>query len=225
MQNWYYSFILALAGSWHCILMCGPILSRINSSQTFHFSQVLYQIGRILIYTILGFLVAKFANIGLLKDYWYIYFIASGLLIFLLGKGIIEDKVFNFFYQNIGKKMQSFGKEKGRIRWLIFGMANGFLPCGMIAQGLGIALIQPSANLGALSMLAFGIGTLPALQLAVFGFNKAKIQEGKMGKYLRKLTYLIAIILVFQGSWGIAAKLSDKVKNHPLTPIICHQPI
>ena len=43
-------------------------------------------------------------------------------------------------------------------------------------------------------------------------------------KLLRAISWLVVLALLFQGIWGILAQLSDTVKNHPLTPIICHLP-
>ena len=30
MQTWYYGFLIGLAGSWHCLAMCGPLLAQIH---------------------------------------------------------------------------------------------------------------------------------------------------------------------------------------------------
>lgn len=44
-----------------------------------------------------------------------------------------------------------------------FGVIWGFLPCGLVYSALGIAATSGSAATGGLVMLAFGLGTLPAL--------------------------------------------------------------
>lgn len=46
---------------------------------------------------------------------------------------------------------------------LLFGMAWGFLPCGLVYSGLALSAASGSAAAGAMVMAAFGLGTLPAL--------------------------------------------------------------
>ena len=221
MQNWYYSFFIALAGSWHCVVMCGPIMSRIQNIQKNSFNQFIYQSGRIGIYVLLGYLVSKFADIGLIGKYWYLYFLSSGILILLLTSGVIKDSFFEFIYRIFGKKLQEWGRGRGKIGVFLLGMSNGLLPCGLIIQGLTIALIQPKPELGAISMLIFGLGTIPAIKLSLLGFKKAG-DNSKIAKILKNSIYIIAIILLIQGIWGIAAQLFEPIKNSALTPVICH---
>ncbi len=45
----------------------------------------------------------------------------------------------------------------------LLGIALGFLPCGLLYAALAAAAASASPGLGALAMLAFGIGTVPAL--------------------------------------------------------------
>jgi sulfite exporter TauE/SafE len=46
---------------------------------------------------------------------------------------------------------------------VLFGVAWGFLPCGLVYSGLALAAVSGSATGGALAMLAFGLGTAPAV--------------------------------------------------------------
>ncbi len=54
------------------------------------------------------------------------------------------------------------------LRALPLGALLGFLPCGLIYAMLGKAASTGSAGAGALVMLAFGAGTVPALLLVAF---------------------------------------------------------
>jgi hypothetical protein len=55
---------------------------------------------------------------------------------------------------------------------LVFGAANGLLPCGLVYSALGMAVAGATAARGALTMLAFGAGTLPALSIAALGLRR-----------------------------------------------------
>jgi sulfite exporter TauE/SafE len=51
-------------------------------------------------------------------------------------------------------------------RALAFGAAWGWLPCGLVYSALALAAVAGSPFQGALTMLAFGLGTLPSLLAA-----------------------------------------------------------
>jgi sulfite exporter TauE/SafE len=52
------------------------------------------------------------------------------------------------------------------------GLAWGLMPCAMVYAALFTAMLTGSAAGGALVMLAFGVGTLPGLIAASFGFRR-----------------------------------------------------
>lgn len=55
---------------------------------------------------------------------------------------------------------------------LVAGMAWGMMPCAMVYAALFTAMLTGSAAGGAIVMGAFGIGTLPGLVAASFGFRR-----------------------------------------------------
>ena len=114
-----YGFLLGFTGSWHCVVMCGPILSFFfNEDQKNYIGTFLYQFGRIFVYSLLGFLVSYLGTIGLFARFWYIYFVLVGLFIALLLLGIIKDQNFTFFHQIFGYRLQKMGKKMGKYRFL-----------------------------------------------------------------------------------------------------------
>jgi sulfite exporter TauE/SafE len=76
------------------------------------------------------------------------------------------------------------------------GLLWGWLPCGLVYSVLIWAMVSGSALQGALLMLAFGLGTLPALLLmGVLAFQLARLQRNL---WVRR----IAGLLVF--GFGVA---------------------
>lgn len=53
-------------------------------------------------------------------------------------------------------------------RELAIGLALGFLPCGLLYGTLGLAAAAPGPASGALVMLLFGLGTVPALMMTAW---------------------------------------------------------
>jgi len=217
MHTWYYTFLIGLAGSWHCFAMCGPIVAQINSRGNSPMRMYLYPLGRIAMYGILGYLVAGIGSIWLFPNLWSYYYVIAGIFILLILGQNIGEGPFSFLHQSIGKKLQHLGAKMGPIGYFVLGMANGLLPCGLVIAGLSVALIQPNPLYGAGSMVMLGIATLPALQLYVWGAAKLKKQA-----IFQYAGWLVAGILLFRGIWGIGMAYSEYLAHSSLSPIICH---
>ena len=218
MNSWYYAFFIGLAGRWHCAIMCGPLMQQIELKSRQSGRMILYNLGRILMYGLLGFFVAKIGSIWLFPTWWHIYYLFAGFILIMLLSRRLSDNVFNFLHRYAGQGLIRIGKKMGAIGYLFLGMSNGLLPCGLVLGGLSIALLQSNAWLGAMSMIAFGISTLPALKVSLWGIN----QVTRFSSVFQYLGWGIAILLLFRGAWGIAMTQSAYLQNSPLSPVICH---
>ena len=218
MHTWYYTFLIGLAGSWHCFAMCGPIVAQINAKGHSSMRMFLYPLGRILMYGILGYSVAKLGSIWLFPAWWHIYYVFAGLVLVLLLSKKLSDNLFKLLHKSVGQKLIQLGKKLGALGYFFLGMSNGLLPCGLVIGGLSIALLQSNAWLGALSMFSFGIATLPALKVSLWGIQKIT----HFSAAFQYLGWGIAFLLLFRGAWGIAMTQSAYLQHSPLSPIICH---
>lgn len=226
MQTWYYTFLIGLAGSWHCIAMCGPLMSHVKvqsltNPQTRPRS-ILYQLGRIFMYGLLGLLVAKLGSVWIFPSSWYYFYLFSGIVLLLLTLGKIGDSFLSVLYQFLGRPIQKIGSKIGISGYFLLGMSNGLIPCGLVLGGLSVALIQPNAWYGFLSMITFGIATIPALQASFWGIKWLGNKNKKSISYIKFLGTIVALILLFRAVFGIVASQSDYLKNSKLTPIVCH---
>jgi len=185
----YGSLLLAgLAGSLHCIGMCGPILAAF--SQVFAGARpehearfallgdfVFYHAGRIWTYGLLGIVVglaghglrASGAMAGLQRGTSLAFAVAIILSGLVLG-GIVPSPKLERVIGACGA-----GKLRGR-SWfatlvrtpgatarLLLGALLGLLPCGLVYTALVLASTLPSPAQAALGMIVFGLGTVPSL--------------------------------------------------------------
>lgn len=217
MHTWYYTFLIGLAGSWHCFAMCGPIVAQINARGKSPSRMLLYPVGRIFMYGVLGYFVAGIGSIWLFPNLWSYYYVLAGVFILLIISQNIGEVPLAFLHQSIGKQLQKIGAKMGPSGYFVLGMANGLLPCGLVVAGLSVALIQPNPLYGALSMMSLGLATLPALQLFIWG--SAKLKKQAVFQYLG---WFVAGVLLFRGAWGIGMAYSDYIAHSSLSPIICH---
>jgi uncharacterized protein len=178
------AIIMGLFSSLHCIGMCGSIIgsltlslsNEIRINRTVLFGYVLnYNIGRIFSYSLAGLLAGL---LGQLISWPFtegqahrVLQIVSALV--MSGAGLYIAGWFpRFAYiEKIGmycwKSLEPFGRKlipvKTRTQALLFGMVWGWLPCGLIYTALALAATTGSMVHSALTMLAFGAGTLPAV--------------------------------------------------------------
>lgn len=85
---------------------------------------------------------------------------------------------------------------------LVFGAVWGFLPCGLVYSALALAAATGSLARGAMTMLAFGAGTLPAL-FAMGGFagtlrRFARHRAARLG-----VVVLLAVLGVYRLEHGL----------------------
>ena len=201
---------LGLASSLHCIGMCGGINMLLGYGQSdctavsASRDQALLHGGRITSYALLGALAGGLGgaalgglNVGSSRAVlqW-----AAALSLGWLGlvtAGVAPTPTF-----------LSHAALPGRIRARLAlhlplparramgGLLWGLTPCGMIYGALMFAMFAGTALGGALVMLGFGLGTLPALALAGLGFSSVQRALRKPGtaQWLGGLMVLIALL-------------------------------
>lgn len=177
-------FALGLAGSLHCVQMCGPLvlsfgLTMSNMTRTQQaIAHGAYHLGRVLTYAVLGAfagwlgcgmsLVGSIAGIqntaAIISG---IFMIVAGLLLrgALKGNGLIQIGPASRLTAIAGKLLRV-TSVRGK---LITGLLMGLLPCGMIYAALLRSVASATPLSGALDMAAFGAGTAgPLFGLGVF---------------------------------------------------------
>ena len=169
------AFIAGLAGSGHCLGMCGGLISALSLGQKAARSTLLigYNLGRIVSYTIIGLLAGAlgFYAVSTIKPLLAIlYLIAALLLLFTalylarLGQHIVVlEKAGQQLWRHIQPLARRFLPVDSALRAFGYGLIWGWLPCGLVYSMLGLALTQAEPLASGATMLAFGLGTLPAM--------------------------------------------------------------
>lgn len=238
------AFLLGLASSFHCIGMCGPIAMALPLDRSSVTSQVsgltVYNLGRIITYTLLGIL---FGFVGFSLQLYRVFQILSivfGVMLIVLAwrKTWIsylewrKSPIYSWLMKNMSKLLQ----KKGPSTLFLLGMLNGILPCGMIFLGLASALLAPNLWGSGLTMFAFGMGTLPGMFLVgFFAQRMGTTVRTRINQIYPYLMSVIGILVILRGSNLGIPYLSPKIEqtqasnhitgNEPKTvQIICHSP-
>ncbi|MEL0067516.1 MAG: sulfite exporter TauE/SafE family protein [Gammaproteobacteria bacterium] len=200
------ALIAGIFGSLHCVAMCGGIATALGVSSSGKHSKLLslsYQLGRITSYAIAGALVAFLGTQLVSEDRT----IAMGLrlvsILFMVGLGLYLAGCFPKFahIERLGlpiwRKISPLSKRLLPIKsvWqaVALGFLWGWLPCGLVYSILLWSVSAPDALSGALVMVSFGIGTLPAMFLMSLGANQLLVYMSQ--PVIRKIAGMVVISL------------------------------
>ena len=202
-------FVAGFLSSMHCIGMCGCFVTAYSmnlkgSNTKKAVSHLLYSFGRITTYTFLGaimgfigsnlFFLSKMAGI---QNY---VTIAAGIMMIWLGlsmSGILPkisflDKMGSYFLRYTQKPFSKLIKKQGMFFTYPLGVILGFLPCCLLYTVELQAMMSGSPVKGALSMFAFGLGTIPSM--FSFGMLVNIIDNKTRTKLLGFASYVIVLL-------------------------------
>ena len=179
------AFVTGLLGSAHCLGMCAGIsgLFAVNSGVTTLRGQLpmalTYNTGRILSYAILGTIVAAFggAIVAATPAIGRPIRFVTGAVIVLIGLQVAFnwrllspiERMGAVLWQKLSPIAKHFVPVTSLPRALGLGLLWGWLPCGLVYSVLLIAATSARSIDGAATMLAFGIGTMPAMVMTGVG--------------------------------------------------------
>lgn len=168
------AFLLGLAGSFHCVGMCGPIAFSIPSAGNSSFSAVLgkffYHGGRTVTYAIIGGILGLIGKGIFFTGLQQSLSIGLGLILLasLLLPGIFRLPFLQRYPMRLKALFIPLFKKRGLSFSFLIGLLNGLLPCGLVYMAVAGALATGDPLYGLLFMVAFGLGTMPMMLAASF---------------------------------------------------------
>lgn len=210
------AFAMGVFSSVHCIGMCGSIIGtlslslapEIRNSKTALFSFVLnYNIGRISSYALAGVIVGALGVLFKLPiaegQGHRILQLLSALI--MAGAGLYIAGWFpRFAYiEKLGsrfwKLIEPFGRSlipvRTRLHAALFGMVWGWLPCGLVYAALALSASTGDILRSGLTMLAFGLGTLPAV-MGVGIMTDILTKLSRMSRFKQMVGILLIVLAI-----------------------------
>jgi len=189
--NFWAAMMVGLLSAGHCFGMCGGVVGAFSANLPVHHRLsgrhrilylLMYNLGRISSYTFAGALIGYSVGYFALKSSIALYVLQMIAGILLISIGFYLANWFNLvrkievvgkaFWPLISPLAKHFIPFKSPLAALPFGIIWGWLPCGLVYSTLSWSAASGSATSGALIMLGFGLGTLPAL-LSMGYFSQA----------------------------------------------------
>lgn len=213
------AFLAGLAGSVHCLAMCGGISgalsvrARVRGASPLRVAgqSAIHQLGRLTSYALAGALIGGAAgampavlhNISLVLAMRAL----AGLVLIGAAIGVLStwrplatlERLGAVFWRHLAPFSRSIPANRRGGEFLL-GMLWGWLPCGMVYSMLMVAALSGGARRGATTMLCFGAGTLPAVFSA--GMASAQILRVRHARGFKAV--LGSLLLLF----GVATALA-----------------
>jgi len=205
------ALILGLAGSFHCIGMCGPIAFVLPVSRTSKvkiiFQTFLYHFGRLISYSLIGLLFGFIGKGLYLAGFQQRLSILMGVL--MIAIILIPISIFNKYnfskslykiINTIKIKLGFYLQKKSNKALFLIGFFNGFLPCGLVYMALIGAISTGNALQGTLYMALFGLGTVPLMTGAILAGNFVNISfRKKIQKTIPVFVVVIGLLFILRG--------------------------
>ena len=216
--------LAGLLGSTHCMGMCGGVamLSSRQAQSPQWRRAAAFNAGRIGSYALAGALAGGIASQAgvLLPDtavWGSALRVAMGLLMIAIGLHVAVgwaglrrlERLGVPVWRRLGPLAARLDPGRSALHALAFGALWGWIPCGLVYSALLAALVSGRASAGAAIMLAFGLGTAPAL-----------LSLGLLGDRLRPLMMKGAwrrssgVLVIGLGVWTVAGALV-MAASHP----------
>jgi len=215
---------LGLAGSLHCVAMCGGIAAAVGarlSAWSRRGQALLFNLARLGGYALLGgfagLLAGGVAGHGGVAEHsgmqgparWprlvaAILMLALGIQLLAGRDWLGLERAGAAVWRGLRPLTGRAAALPGMWRPLALGVLWGFLPCGLVWSALALAASSGSAPAGVLTMLAFGAGTLPAMLAATLAGQAALGRLG--GRNPRRVAGLL--MLAFAAWTALGALLA-----------------
>jgi len=231
------AFMIGLAGSVHCVGMCGAIALSLpypnNNPWLAVKNSSLYNFGRIITYSNLGAILGLIGQSVSVIGYQQQFSIALGILLLTIAffsinveYQLVRLPFVNQSYLKLKSLLGQFLKPRSNrsasVSTFSIGLLNGMLPCGLVYMALAGAVSQVSVWQGALYMAVFGLGTFPLMFATAF---MGRLVTGKWRVYFNKMARIalivFAILFILRGmNLGIpyiSPRVIDVGKE-----VICH---
>lgn len=211
-------FTLGLLSSAHCVGMCGGFAATIGATaknfRANFLRQLIYSVGRVFTYVFLG---ACGGYVGLrlsgyqneLLTIQQIFSVVAGVVMILVGASVLGLIRLRWLSMSgpcgvFIPMFKHYLESKNVIGFFLAGIANGFLPCGLVIAFLAKAVSTGEVMRGMAIMAAFGLGTMPAM--IAIGCGSALISHKIRIKVFRVAACLIIITGVVTISRGMPGK-------------------
>ncbi|MBU3744274.1 MAG: sulfite exporter TauE/SafE family protein [Sediminibacterium sp.] len=204
------ALILGAISSFHCVGMCGPLVlglpvAQLPASQRFA-GLWIYHAGRVSTYMLIGIIMGIVGRQISLAGWQQVFslLLGCGLIVYFISTRFTKPFSIPTIFRPLYTRVQAYiirMLQRPTLRsMLTMGMANGWLPCGMVYVAATGAMASGSWLGGAGFMMLFGLATVPILfLLSLIGQLVDASLRSRMRNIMSFTTLVIGIMLIIRG--------------------------
>lgn len=220
-----YILVGGLLGSAHCLGMCGPLAISLSAgappgTRVAH-RQLIFSFGRVFTYCFCGalagfggaWITAQGGSFVLSQAALAVF---AGVLLIVMGlvtAGVLPSPVQRLFTGlpcGAGSWLKTFLSAPGVAGPLLAGVFTGFIPCGLVYAFLVKAASTGTIAQGMLTMLAFGLGTVPLMVTVGYsGQFLSTIGRARLFRVAAWCIVVTGVISVARGAGHFRAHASE----------------
>ena len=192
-------FMVGLLTSLHCVAMCGGInlaqsAASAQAGRRVSASNIQYNLGRLVSYTILGGIVGAVGSVFRLSSIAQAAFqLIAAIFMVLMALNLLDIEGLRGVVPTLPVGLRTKLMGKGSCSSLFIGLINGLMPCGPLQAMQLYALSTGSWHMGALSMFCFCLGTVPLM----LGFG---LVSGRLNKrFARPMRVASGVLVLLMG--------------------------
>lgn len=195
-------FLVGLITGLHCIGMCAGLMLSVMAQETAASvkSALLYNLGRVLSYTLVGVLLGGLGSIIAFSAQTKIaIMITSAVLMILMGLNMAGITVLKGLMLHVPASWCLKLKSSGP---LSLGLVTGLFPCGPLQMMQVFALNTGNAFAGGMVMLVFSLGTI--LAMLPIGLLSGVLQQSYAKPLIRLNSILIIVLGILLANRGLS---------------------
>ncbi|MDR1794140.1 MAG: sulfite exporter TauE/SafE family protein [Erysipelotrichaceae bacterium] len=199
-------FVIGLLTSVHCVAMCGGL--NLSSTLNYQVSEgspalrapLLYNMGRLVSYTMVGFLVGALGSVLTLSPFFQgLLKLFAGIWMVIMGCNLLGIfPVLRYLTPRFARI-----NNQGNSNPLIIGLLNGLMPCGPLQSMQLYALSTGSALMGGLSMFLFALGTIPLMFFVGVASAYLKKQHTKVAMAFGAILVAVLGFSMLSQGWAL----------------------
>lgn len=218
--SFFVALLMGLFSAFHCLGMCGSIIGSLTLSLKREIREnkrlllpfvASYNAGRVVSYSMAGMLAGFAENVlsiplgeghghRILQILSAIVMLGAGLHI---GGWFPRFAYIEKFGNVVWRRIEPYGRRLVPVETLprafVFGMVWGWLPCGLVYTALALAATTGDVFRSTFTMLAFGLGTMPAV-MGVGIMTSWMVKLSNMKRF-RELTGIVLILLALMATF------------------------
>lgn len=199
------AFLAGLIGSPHCMGMCGGFAVACGGARR----GLAWHGGRLTTYALLGAAAGLFGR-ALPGPTWVASIVSVVLLVWFSAAlaGLVREPALRM--PGLARLTRRATAGEGPASRVLLGAVTGMLPCGLVYAALAIPVASGSPQAGALAMVAFGLGTAPALLALTLGARRLVLGDLRLRRVLA-----VGVLLLGLASVGLRQGLLPRGGHDP----------